>query len=519
MKTGLKIIYVIIAFIVCFFAYYISYSEYSYTYVKGIVDTAIANKDYAETAKLFGSCFDKTNLVSSSDDYVNVAIFKGVHTSQYSYTENETTKEVDKFELSYYIYIFAGDTYTIDYSNWTDTSNTYNHSGIRFYSEGYMSNTYGSYYKGVDGNYYESIDSKFYNAEYTENSNTYSSTYCYIKTSDSVYQKIESEEKYSEKYYDYYFVMSSDVNSNLYVESPTSYDEAVLYSSRDYIGTSSYYSLFGMINFTFDQCMLDAIGFDSVTKIEILDTLSNAKRTIDITLDFDDTEGFYKDIKPLANEYNEYFELYNSDPSSEDLEAKQTEVEEFQDSFQTSFLTLNENYTFRYDDDYFDTTSITWKTIGTVALFIVCAILIYFLLFHFRFIKGIFNRNSKGYDRYSTASGKRAGTIITAKTDNGKNNKKAETKNETAESVINSDAKENIDVVETKDKEENINNSSETIDSSNIEDKIVDDNVENKENSDATELNDSNNDIKDNTIADENNSVEEKNINNDDSEA
>lgn len=354
-RSVLKVVYIVIGIIVCIFSYILSYSTNSYNYIKDITNEAISSQEYQNVAKIHGGCFDVRNLVDNdnSDSY-DLAVFPSATLSSFTYKSGDNNVTDYVYENSYYVYLFN---LKYDVENYGDNNTNYNYSGLRF--------------SNSDGGQY-----------------------------------------------DYYFTLSENINSNLYASEPTSANTYILNAGRNMF---DYYNNYGFINLTLTESLVKAMsqvdGSNLNNDIDTISILNSRKEVVgsyDINLNFEGE--YFTAVSELVTKYNAYILVANNaDASSEDKTAAETTFNTFYESFEKSFLS-NENYSFRYSDDYLQPVSIIWQSVGITVLFIVCAILIYILLFHFKFLKGIFNRNSQKYDRYKpkNTSDKNA-KIITAK--------------------------------------------------------------------------------------------------------
>lgn len=379
MKTGLKIIYVILGIIICIFTYVLSYNTNGYNYISNLTNEAISAKDYAGVAKIHGGCFDVRNLVTDdgSNSY-DLAIFRATNLSQIAYTvDGEATTDYH-FEKNYYIYI-ANISY--DTANYSDNTTDYNYTGIRF--------------------------------NFTEGAS-----------------------------YDYYFTLSNTINSTVYSENNSSVEASLLHASRNLL---EYYSYYSFVNFNLTETLANAMSSvegSSINSISLINSHNVIVGTYTIDLNYEGE--FFDSVEPLVTNYNAYITTSNSSTASdEEKNAAANSYNEFYSSFEASFL-ANTNYSFRYDDSTLNPSSIVWQSVGSTALAVVVLGLIYFLIFHFKFIKGLFNKNSQKYERYTPSNGTKTGTIITAKTKPVKTNDASDEK-ETKTNVDASDEKETVE--------------------------------------------------------------------------
>lgn len=219
--------------------------------------------------------------------------------------------------------------------------------------------------------------------------------------------------------YDYVFKISDTVNEDRYIAKPTSAKEVLLNSERNVYSWEFY-------NITLTESLIEAMS-DSlkgdIVSLSVLDSSGAEVYSVDVALDFSQT--FFTDVQPLVDHYNTYLEEYNSDDKAirENAVSKFDEfylgtedTEGFEKTFQA-----NENYTFRYPDSYLQPSKLIWQTVGILALFVICMLLFYVLLFHFAFIKRLVSR--EGRQNYRRNPGASRRNVIEAKVVNDTNQK------------------------------------------------------------------------------------------------
>ena len=345
LKSILKVLYISFGIIIAFFVYMLSYNTNAYSYIQGITMDAIEAKDYAEVAMIHGGCFDKRNIAVENDDKFDLAVFPSTTLSTYNYYTNpdsEDTESVITYDNSYYIYIFNP---TFNMTSYTINSKSLNDLAIRFNS------TNGSY---------------LYNLE-----------------------------------------VSNTINSDLYAAKPSNLNESVLKSQR----SANYdYTNWHFINVTLTKTMIDEMQSSlngNISSFTIIDSDGKEVSTIDIQLDF--SQAFFTDVSPLVQHYNEYIENYQKASDEDDKDAMAEAENKFNEfyldneetgtkGFESTFP--NEYYTFRHVDSYLRPSSLIWKTIGIIVLYLLCAFILYILLFHFNTIKSIFMRNNNNRNGY-----------------------------------------------------------------------------------------------------------------------
>lgn len=200
-----------------------------------------------------------------------------------------------------------------------------------------------------------------------------------------------------ENYLDYHFIVSNEEgedNYSEYIKRPTNKLEAIYNSKRDLIKN---YSEFNLIFVPFTETMINEtkqkLGCDKISKISIISNDINtnqAKVAGTIEKDFDFSQQFYTDIKGYVENRNIYKDASNKDVKNA--------AKEYLDNF--DLTSINSNYVYGYTNSKIYSKTLVWNALGIVALFIVVLILVYILLFHFQFVKGIIFRQPKSKQRY-----------------------------------------------------------------------------------------------------------------------
>lgn len=354
MKSVLKIVYILIALIATVLVYIMGYNSNSINHIVNMTNDAIAAKDYVQLAKIHGGCLDVNNISKENEDNLDLAIFPATTLSSYSYykdSENTETIQTNSYDKAYYIYI-AYPTFELN-SNELDGKYV-NDAAIKFKSD---------------------------NGSYT-----------------------------------YKFEITENVNSELFNKTPYSVNDVILKGQRQAL---TYYENWGFINVTLSESVIDAISSDlngSINAIEILDRDGTSVYSESINLDF--SQKFFTDVEPLCTNYNNYIAEINSDDEevkkgAEDKFNKFYEGTDSQKGFEETFLE-NSDYTFRLEDSVLQPGKLVWQTIGIVALFVIVIVLLYFLLFHFHFIKRLISRENKGKG-YRVNPGANRRNVIDAK--------------------------------------------------------------------------------------------------------
>ena len=202
--------------------------------------------------------------------------------------------------------------------------------------------------------------------------------------------------------YDYLFKITSDVNSSSYVEKPTTVDDYLLKGERNLFNYKLNYDFFNITLTSLDIKAMQNAGLEgAITGFDILDQTGNVIATSDVSLDF--SQKFFDDVSELVSHYNTYIKEYSASESKEDKKAAEDKFNAFydgEDGFEKKFTSEHPDYTFRYSDSYLRPGKLIWNGVGILAIFALCVVLIYILLFHFAFIKGLITGSGKGRVNY-----------------------------------------------------------------------------------------------------------------------
>ena len=343
MKTILKFFYLAFAVVLGVVIYLNAYNTAGFNHINDLTKTAIESKEYYKVGMIHGGCFDTKNISTTSSDKLDLVIFPSVTLESFNYYDAETVDSKDEktityneFCNSYYIYIFNSNISDI---NSTTNCVATNMAGLRF------------------------------------KSNTSS--------------------------YDYLFKITSDVNSSSYVEKPTTVDDYLLKGERNLFNYKLNYDFFNITLTSLDIKAMQTAGLEgAITGFDILDQTGNVIATSDVSLDF--SQKFFDDASELVSHYNTYIKEYSASESKEDKKAAEDKFNAFydgEDGFEKKFTT-NTDYTFRYSDSYLRPGKLIWNGVGILAVFALCVVLIYILLFHFAFIKGLITGSGKGRVNY-----------------------------------------------------------------------------------------------------------------------
>lgn len=348
LKLILKIAYFAFAVVLAIIVYMLAYQTSAYDHVVGKLSSYASEKDYDSVCRMFGGgLLDGNEIVKIENEKFDLVIYEGVAENNISYTVVEDEKEVTKshhtFNKIYHMFILNSD---INTQNVTTQDSVTNSTAIRFYS--------------ADG------------------------------------------------YYDYKFDISSEVNKDLYIEKPSNVKETLLNAERV---ASNYYDNWGIYYFNFneetvgfieEELASDIIGFNLVDGAS--KTLLDDNEQCKLSFNFEST--FFTDVKVLYDAYQKFipiYDAYHADDIKEDeynaaYDVFIDETEEFEADLDSGKYP---NYLESFTQKELMPSIIIWKSIGIVALFVVCVAILYILIFKFAWIKSIVTRTPRSNVRYT----------------------------------------------------------------------------------------------------------------------
>lgn len=373
MKSLFKILYVGLAFIMAIFIYMLGYNSNGYAYIQTLTGNAIKEANYSEVAKIHGGCFYSESIVTDESDKFDLAIFPSATLSTYTYYSSsdldaEATTDY-LYENSYYIYVFKP---TYEYDN-LSVGDTFNNTAIRFNS--------------ANGSY------------------------------------------------NYLLNVTDAINTDHLSTQPLSLNDSALKASRNAISS---YSSWEFFNITLTATMIEAMQSElkgAITSVTLVDSEGKDVDTVAVELNFD--HQFFTDVEPLAVKYNEYIKEFNAADQAKDKDGVKAAEEKFNafyegdgstKGFKDKFFEINSKNSFRHDDDYLRPGKLVWQSIGMIVLFVVCAALLYVLLFHFNFIKSIVFKDRSGNYRKAPGAYSKKANSINAKVEPVNKNTKANNK-------------------------------------------------------------------------------------------
>lgn len=225
------------------------------------------------------------------------------------------------------------------------------------------------------------------------------------------------------KYFDYHFVVSNTINSDEYIEKPTTYMTGFMNSKRN---LHTNYSSNGVtVNFVFAPISETLIEYAQgkldnkvVTKINVVDNTGVAVYD-DIELKLDFSQSFFKDFEKYRDSFRTYF-----DDTKKDTDEYKTS-EEYLKNFDIKSLN-NDNYKYGIAQSEIEGAKLVWRSIGIGALFFLSFGVIYILLFHFALIKRLVFRSSRTNNQRYVPNKNRGANPYQAKNKNNVINAKVE---------------------------------------------------------------------------------------------
>ena len=193
--------------------------------------------------------------------------------------------------------------------------------------------------------------------------------------------------------YDYFFINNSEINKESYVSKPSSYEEAVFNSIRDFV--SSYNNL-NFVNVNFTETMINYIEtkIGEINKIAIVDAKNTIVEEYVVSLDFNDQ--LFVDAGEMIDKYSYTLIEYEK---INDKEAQSKLVDDFnifyEDWFSSFKENMNNNYEFRFDNNVLSPKSLYFKSAWALVIYLVIVVLFYLILFHRRGLNNFARRIAK----------------------------------------------------------------------------------------------------------------------------
>lgn len=332
-KKILKILYISFGLLFAILIYMVGYQSNLSSHILNLTAEAIESKDYSNIALVHGGCFDRENLIVDDSDELEIGIYSAAHLSAFNVYDNKDAESATTKRFYDNAYIIYVVAPKFSIKGYSENGKMVNQSGINLF----------------DG----------------------------------------------DKSYKYDFLINDEINKDKYISKPVSTDEAY-FIKRDLI---TYYDTWDFMNIVITQGMLKAMGLNKITKLEFVNDVNEVVETFDINLDF--SQKFFADVKPLSENYNNYIQKVEA--SNNDSKVQKEAEEEFnkfyegESGFHNSFLAMDDSYSYRYTDKELEPGKIVWQTIGMLSLYLLAAVGLYLLFFHFNDIKNLFTRNRGNY--------------------------------------------------------------------------------------------------------------------------
>ena len=333
-KTFFKVLYICAGLIVLVFIYLLSYNNYTLTRIQTLTNDAIAEKNYSELEKIFGSFFSTNSIANVERDDYSLVVYPSSVFSSYKYKVDGNEKTYEHSDRGYYIYLIKPKADLVNDATIGTTTN--NKSGVK--------------YTFTDG-----------------------------------------------KEYTYYFQLSDKYNFDYYIAEPTTAEQAILHGERNLISIYSYLNYFDIsLSESIVNFMKKEISSEGT--IEKLTFVDSTGKEVDggynVNLDF--SQAWYSNIEEYVAKYNKYIEEYTATTDNEVKSNLTKEFEKYfygenNDGFYYQFQKIEGNGVAR-GRDYVYPASLIWQSIGMCALVLVVIFLLYMLIFHFNLLKTLVHR-------------------------------------------------------------------------------------------------------------------------------
>ena len=363
-KTGkliLRVIYLSLAAIIMFFTSIVFFNTAKGDHILNLTNQCLVDKDYDKLQELFGGLYSSNSSVKKMDEKGNIIVAtSGSERDVLIYPEEASKPTLyHKFIKAYNFYIMNSSFGT---ASVLENGKKKNNVGIKFITDK----------KDTDGN---------------------AVTYLFP------------------------FVVSSEINSDVYKEKHTSFDDYWLNYTRNFVIDKTKY---GFFNFQIYDETINLIKKKTEANIVAFNVVDNEGKNVyaeDFNLAFNFDEDFYAENQAgyVFKAYNDYLPYYDSyrygsqytipnyiETSNEMYNNKTTAFNEAIDKFFADLkkggvydssikVSLNESEIMTGDV----IARAVWRTIGIEALILLVIVVLYILLFHFRQFRDFIFRNEK----------------------------------------------------------------------------------------------------------------------------
>lgn len=349
-----KVLYIAVVIILGIVFFMMSYMSNYSAYQVDVVSNAIETKEYYKIPELFLDYIpmDKEPSSEIDNDTIDFVSYPVVGEIGFQYNKDEeTTVTESSIEYAYYFYLFDIN-YTVGTQE-TSAGQAVNKSAIRF----------------ING----------------------------------------------ESYYDYFLVVNSTVNSDVYKDYISSVAEYLFNSERDLVKVIDSW---GFVPSVFSETAIEyiksQIGGD-ITKIAFTDAFGEVKQTMDISLDFSEAFFTHSYISEHKSQYNSVLNQIATESAagnSDKAEELREELNGYLEDFISNFDENTKDTTFIVTPTQKDKlpNSIFWQSVGMLGLFLLAMIIIYVVIFHFNKLKQLFSK--AGHRDYSAGVNKNKKTNI-----------------------------------------------------------------------------------------------------------
>ena len=334
LKTFFKVLYICAGVVVLIFVYLLAYNNYTLTRIQGLASQAIAEKNYVELERIFGSFFSTESIVENNSSDYEIAVFPTAAFSTYKYKVNDEEKTYEHSDRGYNIYFIKPDKNSVnDVTKGTSLSNE---TGIK--------------YTFTDG------------IEYT-----------------------------------YHLQISETYNKSEYISEPRTANESILHGARNYFSIYSYLNYFDiqLTESIVDAIKAETGSTGTVNKITFVDA-SGKDVGVGHTVTLDFGQEWFNEVDEYITKYNQYITDYNAAEDNETKSNLTKEFETYfygsnNDGYYYTFQNRPGCGVAR-GKDYVYPGSLIWQSVGMCALVVVVLFLLYMLIFHFKFLKNLVYR-------------------------------------------------------------------------------------------------------------------------------
>ena len=398
-KTIFKVLYISLAVVLAIVVFVFNYQSTTINQISDALNGFVKREEYYNVARMCGGLYDSNPVISIQNETTYDEKYSNKMQGTLDFYNEEINPSNPK-SINASTVIEDNKYDMIVYSGTKDVTKTY-------YNHGDEENLEKAEYHKYDFAYYIYIfDSKI---NFNSGSAQINKKKINVNNTAIRFYKTETE------YFDYYAIVSDDVYQEVgehiyetsYIAKPDNSQDMFLRGERNLLDS---YDKWGFYDFTVTMDSIIAIngelgGTDDnnvITSFAIIDRNGDEVENSKCNFTFSFDEEFFQDgnAKIIYDAYKKYNDVADN-PDSSDSDKSDAE-----DLFRDEAKVFDENmkeglyptYFKAFDkSDIVKTSTVVWKSILVVTLFIFSATVVFILVFKFTWIKGLIFRKKEGH--------------------------------------------------------------------------------------------------------------------------